>query len=262
MRATTLRPHIQEEPSRRPLVFSVSAHVLLLAAATLGSTLCQPGLELEAGDGGLPGTGSVFPVALTGELTGGAGNVAPSLTPAPEAMERKETPVPAPQKAVEVPKFDDPKKDVRTESEEAPAPPRPEYSPDPAPGTIPGEHRPGVGGRAGGSPGSRSGLRIGSGQGGPGVASWYVRQLEQRIARSWLQASLGRVTARVLTRISFTIARDGQIEQVQILESSGHSGVDRAAERAIRASSPLPPLPVELRGRRVEFVAHFEYPPR
>ena len=262
MKATTLRPHVQEERSSRPLVFSASAHVLLLAAATLGSTLCQPGLELEAGDSGIPGTGSVFPVVLSGELTGGTGNTAPPLTPAPEAIERKEAPSPVPEKAVELPKFDDPNKDARKESEEAPAPPRPEYSPDPAPGTIPGEPRPGVGGQAGGAPALATGLRIGSGAGGPGVASWYVRQLEQRIARSWLQAPLGGITRRVLTRISFTISRNGQIENIQMLDSSGDSGVDRAAERAIRASSPLPPLPVELRGRRVEFVAYFEYPPR
>ena len=258
MRATTLRPHIQEERTRRPLVVSASAHVVLLAIATLGSTLCQPGLELEAGDSGTVGTGSIFPVALSGPLTGGAGNVAPSPTPAHQAARRNKTPRPA--EAVEVPNFDDPNKDTRTESEDALAPPRAEYTTDPAPGTIPAEARPGIGEEAGGGvPGT--GLRIGSGQGGTGVASWYVRQLEQRIARSWLRASLGGITERVVTRISFTISRGGQIENVQILESSGHSGIDRAAERAIRASSPLPPLPVELRARRVEFVAYFEYPP-
>ncbi len=262
MKATTLRPHVQEEPSGRPWAFSASAHLLLLAAVGLGSALCRPGLDLAAGDGGVPGAGSIFPVALSGELTGGTGNVAPPLAPAPQAVERTETPHAAPEKAVELRKFDDPNKAARKETDDAPAPPRPEYSNDPAPGTIPGEAHPGIGGEAGGLPGSATGLRIGSGQGGPGVASWYVRQLEQRIARSWLQAPLGGVTARVLTRISFTIAKGGQIENIKVLEASGHPGVDRAAQRAIRASSPLPPLPVELRGRRVEFVAYFEYPPR
>ncbi len=259
MRATTLRPHVQEQQSRRPLVFSASAHVLLLAVVTAGSTLCQPGLTLEAGSGGVSGGGgSVFPVHLSGELTGGAGNVAPSLTPAPAAVKPKQRPEAAPGEAVKLPRFDDPNKDVRKESTEAPAPPQPEFSPDPAPGAIPGEPRPGVGGHA--APGA-GGLRIGSGPGGPGVASWYVRQLEQRIARSWLQASLAGVEGPVLTRISFTISRGGRIENIQVLESSGYPGVDRAAERAVRASSPLPPLPVELRARRVEFVAYFEYPP-
>lgn len=261
MRATTLRPHVQEERTSRPLVFSASAHLLLLAATTLGSTLCQPGRELEAGSSGIPaGPGSAFPVLLSGELTGGTGNVAPSLTPVPEAVERKQARSPTPEKTVTIPKFDDPNKDARKESKEALAPPPPEYSPDPAARAIPGELRPGVEEKPGGAH-SRTRLRIGSGQGGEGVASWYVRQLEQRIARSWLQASLGGVTGRVVTRLSFTISRSGQIENIQMLESSGHSGVDRAAERALRASSPLPPLPVELRARRVEFVAYFEYPP-
>ena len=259
MRATTLRPHVQEQQSRRPLVFSASAHVLLLAVVTLG--LDPVPARTHAGSGkrrSVRWRGSVFPVHLSGELTGGAGNVAPSLTPAPAAVKRKQRPEAAPGEAVKLPRFDDPNKDVRKESTEAPAPPQPEFSPDPAPGAIPGEPRPGVGGHA--APGA-GGLRIGSGPGGPGVASWYVRQLEQRIARSWLQASLAGVEGPVLTRISFTISRGGRIENIQVLESSGYPGVDRAAERAVRASSPLPPLPVELRARRVEFVAYFEYPP-
>ncbi len=255
MRKTTLRPHIREPKGRRPLLVSVAAHVGLLASMTLGSTLWQAPLELQAGAPGLPGSGSAMPVKLTAELTGGAFNVAPALTPAPEAV--KPAPRRESEQAVELTKFADPNRDLRKESRDAPPPPDPAYSQDPAPGTIPAEARPGVGGRPGGA---STGLHIGTGPGG-GVAGWYVRQLEQRIARNWLKSSLGDVTARVVTRISFTIGRDGQIQDLQIVESSGNRSVDRAARRAIRASSPLPPLPVELRGRRVEFVAYFEYPP-
>ena len=263
MKATTLRPHIREEPAGWSWAFSASAHATLLAAVTLGSALCQPGLS-EAGDNGGFGSGSIFPVALSGEVTGGAGNVAPALTPAPQVVKREKAPraPEKPEKAVELPTFRDPNPDTRKEDKEAPAPPRPEQGADPVAGTIPAEALAGIGGQPGGLPGSATGLRIGSGQGGPGVASWYVRQLEQRIARNWLQAPLGGITGRVLTQISFAIAPGGHIENIQVLESSGDSGVDRAAQRAVQASSPLPPLPVELRGRRVEFVAHFEYPPR
>ncbi len=266
MQNTTLRPHIREQNGRRPLLVSVTAHLALLATITLGSTLCQPGLDLEAGDSRLPGGARAFPVSLTAELTGGTGNVAPALTPAPEAV-KPPPPREEPQPVAELPKFADPHEDLLRKSKDAPTPTKPQYTQDPTPGAIPGKARPGVGGSRGGAArlGTRdrtgTGLRIGSGGGRGAVPAWYVRQLEQRIAINWLRASLGGVTARVVTRISFTIAPNGQIQNVQIVESSRNRGVDRAALRAIRASSPLAPLPIEVRGRLVEFVAYFEYPP-
>jgi TonB family protein len=45
--------------------------------------------------------------------------------------------------------------------------------------------------------------------------------------------------------IFFKIGRDGSISDVQIERSSGFPFVDRAAQRAVIASSPLPPLPAD-----------------
>jgi len=47
----------------------------------------------------------------------------------------------------------------------------------------------------------------------------------------------------------------------QIEQRSGIGSIDLAAERAVRASDPLSPLPYELRNRTVKFIAYFEYPP-
>ena len=72
---------------------------------------------------------------------------------------------------------------------------------------------------------------------------------------------MGSLERQVMAKISFVIKANGQIDSVKLVGSSGVGAVDLAAQRTIFASQPLPPLPPELRGRTVEFVAHFEYPP-
>jgi Gram-negative bacterial tonB protein. len=49
--------------------------------------------------------------------------------------------------------------------------------------------------------------------------------------------------------IRFRIERDGTIGDPQLERSSGLPFVDRAALRAVMASSPLPPLPQEFTGK-------------
>lgn len=271
MRETTLHAHIQAPSGMAPVLYSAAGHLLLLIVVTLGSSLLSPAVAGESGGGGLSGIGaSVIPVTLSSELTGGgSGNVAPALTPAREAVEVKKRREEVREDRVELPRFEDPKPDkTAPESPDAPPAPDPVYNREERPGDIPRENEAGAGGKSSGIPGdvgglvSGTGLRIGSGGGTGGVAGWYVRQLEQRIAQNWLRASLGDLSERVLTRMSFTVGPAGQIQDIRLLQSSGNQAVDRAAQRALLASSPLPPLPVELRSRRVEFVAHFEYPPK
>jgi TonB family protein len=43
-------------------------------------------------------------------------------------------------------------------------------------------------------------------------------------------------------KIAFTIHRDGTVDQVEIIESSGSSAIDRLAERAV-ITTQLGPLP-------------------
>jgi TonB family protein len=61
---------------------------------------------------------------------------------------------------------------------------------------------------------------------------------------------------------SFYIAPDGTIIGIKREKSSGNPEMDLTAERAIRASNPLAPPPPEFRGRPVQFVAQFIYPPQ
>ena len=266
MRQSTLKSHLPGEVVLPSVLISLLGHIAAVFLLVFGITFLGPNIILVAG-GGNGETGTAIPVSLSGEISGGAGAVRPTLIPAPEATKpppRKPEPQ-LPEEANQLKKFEDPKKEKKMAriSPSAPRPPDPEYEKTPSQGVIPSDPLPGTGGvfSEGGGFGE-AGLKIGSGQAGGGIASWYIRQLEQRISRNWLRTSMGALERQVMARISFEIKANGQIDSVKLISSSGVGAVDLAAQRAIFASQPLPPLPPELRGRTVEFVAHFEYPPK
>src|SRR5262249_27438097 len=68
-----------------------------------------------------------------------------------------------------------------------------------------------------------------------------------------------RVTATVDFEV--TVLRNGQIVAIVLRRSSGNTEIDLVAEIAIRDSSPLPPLPADLRGERVVMHARFAFDP-
>jgi protein TonB len=72
--------------------------------------------------------------------------------------------------------------------------------------------------------------------------SYYVTQMLASIGANWFKPTDQTVTPPV---IFFRIGRDGSISDVRIERSSGLPFVDRAAQRAVLASSPLPPLPAD-----------------
>lgn len=130
---------------------------------------------------------------------------------------------------------------------------------------VPGKATPGAGGLpgvsgTGGGFGGGQGVAIGPGTGEGLMESWYARQVEQRIGANWLKTSLGVLDRPVQTVVSFEIEPDGSLVNIRVQEESGLRSVDLAAERAVRASNPLPPLPRQFRNRRVRFLAYFQYP--
>jgi protein TonB len=72
--------------------------------------------------------------------------------------------------------------------------------------------------------------------------SYYVSRMLASIGANWFKPTDQAVSPPV---IFFRIGRDGSISDVQIERSSGFPFVDRAAQRAVIASSPLPPLPAD-----------------
>ena len=271
---TVLRSHLKEEDRGRSLLISAGLHTLLVVIFTVGVGFLPsaPPLELGLGQGG--GQGDYISVGLAADTGGGAGMIRPPVTTRPESA----PPPPRPPEPVveerEVPADvftqTPPEPDTKPPPEPRRRPPPPQREPESTaerPGLIPREADPGHGapggsGGSGGGFGTGRGVLVGSGSGEGVVDSWYVRQVEQRIGQNWLQTSLGQLGRRVDAVATFTVQRDGRITDIRLEKSSGVSSVDLAVQRAIQASTPLPPLPYELRSRTVVFRAVFEYPPR
>jgi TonB family protein len=82
--------------------------------------------------------------------------------------------------------------------------------------------------------------------------------VENRISSSWIRPPEG---IRVEIVYSFYIAANGNIYNIKKEKSSGNEQIDMTALRAINASNPLTPPPLEFRGKVIQFVAQFIYPP-
>jgi protein TonB len=87
---------------------------------------------------------------------------------------------------------------------------------------------------------------VGSGSGSPfgNRFGWYEALLRAQVARNWRSQELD---ANIRTRVAvmFEIARNGQVRNVRISQSSGNFAMDQSAQRAILMSNPLPQLPRE-----------------
>ncbi len=83
----------------------------------------------------------------------------------------------------------------------------------------------------------------------------YIERLVQLISMNWFKPAQSVQTNPV---VHFQIERDGTITDPRIVTSSGLPFVDRAALRAVYASSPLPPLPAEYGGPHLGIQVVFE----
>jgi TonB family protein len=254
-RKTILDIPLIEERYGRSLAVSIAAHGALLLILIYGGYLL-PSAVIQIGSGPGGGEGGDIPtVGVVDELSGGAGMVKPSLVPKPPALPDEVRPVPA--KAIPVPQTLEPRKKPQEKARKEPVKPLPNTNVIPV-AAEPGSG--GVGGRSGGTGGGvggGSGLSIGTGSGGFGD-SWYARAVESRISSNWIRPPEG---VRVEMIYSFYIASDGTINDIRQQKSSGNAEMDLTAERAIRASNPLAPPPQEFRGRRIQFIAQFVFPP-
>lgn len=83
----------------------------------------------------------------------------------------------------------------------------------------------------------------------------YIERLVLIISLNWFKPAQSVQTSPV---VHFQIERDGTVTDPRIVTSSGLPYVDRAALRAVIASSPLPPLPAEYAGARLGIQVVFE----
>jgi TonB family protein len=286
----------RDDRFRRSLVWSTGLHMALVLgivvspAGMLGSDpefwgTDNPG-AINVGLAGsvssgipLPDRPNATPDGAGTESPGRFEEVPPPPAPEPPAPEvvAEAEPIPAnPQPdAAPPPPAPDPEPD--------PAPPAPPTEPDPDPPpapapTAPGNTRPSdppanIPDNAvpfGQGPGVALPTGQGGDEGGAGLAGvgdgafgvrfgTYVDSMQRAISRHWLQANIDpsiRSAPRVY--LTFRIDRSGRIANVEVEQSSGNTQVDRSAQRALQASSPLPELPREYEGRYVDVRFWFE----
>ena len=83
----------------------------------------------------------------------------------------------------------------------------------------------------------------------------YIERMVMIISMNWFKPAQSVQTSPI---VHFQIERDGTIVDPRIVTSSGLPFVDRAALRAVIASSPLPPLPAEYGGPHLGIQVVFE----
>jgi TonB family protein len=83
----------------------------------------------------------------------------------------------------------------------------------------------------------------------------YIERMVQIISLNWFKPAQ---TVQANPIVHFQIERDGTITDPRIVTTSGLPFVDRAALRAVLASSPLPPLPAEYGGPHLGIQVVFE----
>lgn len=82
-------------------------------------------------------------------------------------------------------------------------------------------------------------------EGGDFPYTLYIERMKTLIGSHWLRPQVGDQTTAV---VYFVIDRDGTLRDVKLETSSGNGLYDRAAQRAVLETSPLPPLPFGYNG--------------
>lgn len=83
----------------------------------------------------------------------------------------------------------------------------------------------------------------------------YIERMVMIISLNWFKPAQ---TVQSSPVVHFQIERDGTVTDARIVTSSGLPFVDRAALRAVLASSPLPPLPADYAGAHLGIQVVFE----
>jgi TonB family protein len=239
----------EPEGLRRMLVWSLAAHLVLVAALSLTSRFRPieddpPRTVMTISLGGAPG-----PRAGGLTTTGGRAVQAPEPEPPTRRAETPPAPVPPPM-ALPAPR-PAPRTPPRTAPPESAAR-RPSTGPEPQEGSTPVET---------GARGQGFGLSTGGGGGTNvqvDVANFccpeYLEQMMTFIQRNW-ESRHGVAGA---TTMQFTITRSGTIERVMVERPSGLFALDQAAQRALLLTR-LPELPAQFPNPTLTVHMRFEY---
>jgi protein TonB len=226
------------------LVLSVTAHVVLIAAAIMGPMLRAKEPPLKVVDG--------FAVPMP---PGGGGARAPEPAPAAAPVEATQPdPPPAPEPPPKLIK--PPSSKVEPKTKGLPAPDakkvvkkskqddtRPVENAPPNP-----KSKPAAAGAAGGTGKNSATPGLEFGPAGPGVPTgtdfmgdWYLAGVQRKIWSIWMAQI--RDDFREPITVRFTILADGSLGDVQIVESRGATLLELSAKRAVYSAAPFGPLP-------------------
>ncbi|SME88428.1 energy transducer TonB [Pseudobacteriovorax antillogorgiicola] len=88
----------------------------------------------------------------------------------------------------------------------------------------------------------------------------YFTGLRKGFSQTWVYPSEAvRRGLQGEVKVEFTIAKDGQLERVKVLETSGHDILDDAVLDAVKLSSPYAPLPDGFGKEKLTIVYSFFY---
>ena len=88
---------------------------------------------------------------------------------------------------------------------------------------------------------------------------WYVNAVRSRVSSNWLLSMINpNLASAPRVYVTFDIARDGNVDNVKITQSSGVPEVDRSALRAVLASNPFGPLPADYPAGKVSVEIYFD----
>lgn len=228
----------QKEGSDLPWGMGVSLAVLLHAG--LGATLVISALHRPANF--VQPRAVAVRLVQAGTLKGGP-PIEAAAEPVPEKPKivkpvEEEPPAPSPKALLLPAKEKEPKKPS------SPAPQAKTAAKEPASAPAAASAHPGTGAPAG--TGGTAGIGGATFDQPDFNYSYYVERMLVTIGMNWFKPA---ESVPISPMIRFRIERDGTISDPQLERSSGLPFVDRAALRAVMASSPLPPLPQEFSGK-------------
>lgn len=90
----------------------------------------------------------------------------------------------------------------------------------------------------------------------PGNKDAYVSTLQAEIKKHWHPPIIGEA---LRTTVKFTIQKDGTLTNIAISKPSGNQELDESTIQAIISTSPLPPLPPDIKAPSVASQFTFDY---
>jgi protein TonB len=235
------------------LAFSAGAHGVALGLVVAAALLAPKPPLLQVAPG--------FVVALPrgGGGTPSRAEPAPAAAAAPEPVRPDPVAPPEPPPKVVKPPREEPRRGL-PDPEARPK----KATPTPKPAVPSGRGASASrGGEAGGRGTSTQTPGLEFGPPGPGVpggvegpADFYLAGVQRKIWMVWTQQLKSGFSQPI--GVTFTILADGSVTDVRVLQSSGVTLLDHAAQRAVLSAAPFAPLPREYGTNRYTIQALFK----